>query len=51
MHEYADAFTALSFGSHDVKVLEILDTEQQHAKVLRNDMTFKAPLRNLYRRK
>lgn len=41
MHEYADAFAALSFGTHDVKVLETLDTEQQHVKVLRNDMTFK----------
>ena len=41
MHEYSDAFAALSFGTHDVKVLETLDTEQQHVKVLRNDMTFK----------
>ncbi len=41
MHAYAEAFAALSFGTHDVKVLETLDTEQQHVKVLRNDMTFK----------
>ncbi len=51
MHEYSEAFAALSFGTHDVQVLESLDTEQQQVKVLCNDLTFKAPLRNLYRRK
>ena len=51
MHEYAEAFAELSFGTHDVQVLETLDTEHQQVKVLRNDMTFKVLLRNLYRRK
>ena len=41
MHEYADSFAGLSFGTHDVQVLETLDTEHQQVKVLRNDMTFK----------
>ncbi len=41
MHQYADAFAMLSFGTPDVKVLETLDTEQQTVKVHRNDMTFK----------
>ena len=38
MHEYAEAFAELSFGTHDVQVLETLDTDQQHVKVLRNDI-------------
>ena len=41
MHQYADEFAMLSFGTHDVQVLETLDTEQQTVKVHRNDMTFK----------
>jgi len=41
MHQYADAFAMLSFGTSDVQVLETLDTEQQTVKVHRNDMTFK----------
>lgn len=41
MHQYADAFAMLSFGTPDVQVLETLDTEQQTVKVHRNDMTFK----------
>ena len=41
MHQYADAFAMLSFGTSDVQVLETLDSEQQTVKVHRNDMTFK----------
>ena len=41
MHEYSETFAELSFGTHDVQVLETLDTEHQQVKVLRNDMTFK----------
>ena len=41
MHQYADEFAMLSFGTHDVQVVETLDTEQQTVKVHRNDMTFK----------
>ena len=49
MHEYAEAFAELSFGTHDVQVLETLDTDQQHVRHFA--MTFKVLLRNLYRRK
>ncbi len=41
MHQYANEFAMLSFGTQDVQVLETLDTEQQTVKVHRNDMTFK----------
>ncbi len=41
MHEYAEEFAMLSFGTHDVQVLETLDTEHQKIKVHHNDMTFK----------
>ncbi len=41
MHQFADEFAMLSFGTPDVQVLETLDTEQQTVKVHRNDMTFK----------
>ena len=40
MHQYADEFAMLSFGTHNVQVLETLDTEQQTVKVHRKDMTF-----------
>ena len=46
MHQYADEFAMLSFGTTDVKVLETLDTEQQTVKVHRNDMTFKVLWQN-----
>ncbi len=41
MHQYANEFAMLSFGTPDVQVLETLDTEHQKIKVHRNDMTFK----------
>ena len=46
MHQYADEFAMLSFGTPNVKVLETLDTEQQTVKVHRNDMTFKVLWQN-----
>ena len=41
MHQYANEFAMLSFGTSEVQVLETLDTEHQTVKVHRNDMTFK----------
>ncbi len=41
MHQYADEFAMLSFGTPDVQVLETLDTEQHTVKVHRNDITLK----------
>ena len=46
LDQYAYEFAVLSLGTTDVKVLEILDTEQQRIKVLRNDMTFKVLWQN-----
>ena len=43
---YALEFVMLSLRTTDVKVLETLDTEQQHVKQLRNDMTFKVQLQD-----